>query len=149
VILLAGGLDLERALHAHFDALRIGETEWFRDAADLRRYVREHRQGAVLPDQARPELETGEAPGDLLAAIVRAIGQDRGVHLATLLPHVEHLGIPDRTVLRARLDEEGVPVRRTLRTSEGPGRTGIHRDDVATLLRARAKQVQHALPAGA
>ena len=38
-LLLAGGRDLERDMHRRFSSLRIGNTEWFRDAPPLSDYI--------------------------------------------------------------------------------------------------------------
>ncbi|WP_406501567.1 GIY-YIG nuclease family protein [Streptomyces sp. NBC_01590] len=130
LMVFRGGLDLERALHLYFDALRVDNTEWFRDAEPLRRYVEERAHTIPAP-------RTGPLAGDLVTAIRDAIGGDRGVHLGELLPRVEHLGIADRAQLRDRLDAEGIPVRRSMRTATGVGRSGVHRDDVARVLAAR------------
>ena len=39
LLALGGGMDLERALHARFDAARIDDTEWFKLTSGIRRYV--------------------------------------------------------------------------------------------------------------
>jgi hypothetical protein len=52
LLTLAGGPDLERALHAHFQAHRDGNTEWFELAPTIFRYITA-RQGLGAPD--RPE----------------------------------------------------------------------------------------------
>lgn len=54
LLALDGGPDLERALHAHFDAYRDGNSEWFELAPDVFRYIAA-RQG---PDP-KAELRTG------------------------------------------------------------------------------------------
>ncbi|MER7835318.1 GIY-YIG nuclease family protein [Streptomyces sp. NPDC096040] len=133
VLTLQGGLDLERALHAYFAPYRLDDTEWFRYAAPVRTYVEERTK------QASPSGEelVLSARSELVAAVMAAVGADRGVHLGTLLPTVAHLGIPDRETLRQRLDAEGIPVRRTMRTSEGAGRSGVHRDDLVRLFGPR------------
>ncbi|MFF4900496.1 GIY-YIG nuclease family protein [Streptomyces sp. NPDC001068] len=126
VLTLQGGRDLERALHVYFAPYRLDDTEWFRYAAPVRTWV-EERTRARGPELVLP------ARSELLAAVVAAVGGDRGVHLGTLLPKVAHLDIADRETLRERLGAEGIPVRRSMRTREGAGRSGVHRDDLVRL----------------
>ncbi|MEV5007299.1 GIY-YIG nuclease family protein [Streptomyces sp. NPDC055692] len=137
VVTLQGGLDLEGALHAYFELYRVDDTEWFRYAVPIRAYV-EERVAAI---GASPELVLPTRT-ELVAVVVEAVGADRGVHLSALLPKVAHLGITDRETLRARLKAEGIPIRRSMRTREAAGRSGVHRDDLARLFGSRKARVE-------
>lgn len=77
--------------------------------------------------------EHREALLDWLDHITRG---DNGIHLAELYerlrerPALAHL---DDAALRTVLDHYGIPVRRSFRARGIPGRSGVHRDDLAAL----------------
>ncbi|MGW3735174.1 GIY-YIG nuclease family protein [Streptomyces sp. NPDC005148] len=142
-IVLQGGFALERALHVHFAALRVEDTEWFRNAPAIREYVTDRLRPTPT---GRLALAAGPGASELVTAVVEAVGDDNGVHLRSLLPKVERLGIPDTATLRARLEEEGIPLRRSFRTREGAGRTGVHREDLAAQLEHHARFVIRCIP---
>jgi hypothetical protein len=48
-LVLHGGPALERALHGHFAALRIGNTEWFRSTKALNDFIAAHAAPAATP----------------------------------------------------------------------------------------------------
>ncbi|WP_437089966.1 GIY-YIG nuclease family protein [Streptomyces sp. enrichment culture] len=62
VLLLQGGNDLENALHKHFDADRIGRTEWFVLSPSIRDYITRRKEAeAALRQPYLPE-EAHEPP---------------------------------------------------------------------------------------
>nr|WP_237497943.1 GIY-YIG nuclease family protein [Streptomyces sp. SID8377] len=134
-LVLWGDRDLERALHIYFDPFRVEDSEWFRCTAAVRSYMdKKRRHEDREPVDLAAELAASADPDSLIGTLVRAVGRDRGVHLATLLPQVRHLGIHSREELRLRLKADGIRIRRSMRTREGAGRSGVHRDDLAAFV---------------
>ncbi|MFC8463396.1 GIY-YIG nuclease family protein [Streptomyces sp. NPDC057250] len=142
-MVVRGGPEVERALHRYFDAYRIEDTEWFHLADEVQQYIeerlREHEGRPVWqhPAPARrihlPLIVASDAT-ELVTLTAEAIGTDNGVHLRSLLGRVGGvLGIPNTGELRACLEAEGIPCRRSFRTREGAGRTGVHRNDLLQL----------------
>lgn len=87
------------------------------------------KEGAEEDEPAVPEPAPVEPLLDLLRAF---IGIRPGVHLSTLLDHLQKHGQGEGwTVadLRARLEACGVPVRRSVKVG-GRVANGVHRDDV-------------------
>lgn len=46
-LIIAGSRDTERAMHRRFTSLRIGTTEWFRDAEPLTEFIAHHAEQAL------------------------------------------------------------------------------------------------------
>lgn len=105
LLALAGGPELERALHTHFAAYRNGSTEWFELSPEIFRYV----AGAAGRPQAlvRP---AGVEPWDLAERDRKAaeiVSDDPGISGAEL---ARQLGVNTRTGQRvlARIKGEAV-----------------------------------------
>lgn len=76
LLVLRGGPDLERALHAHFAEHRCGTTEWFELAPPVFRFI-------ASPHPAQPAAtRSGTAPGN-----------DGGPALQDLLDHARQLNV--------------------------------------------------------
>lgn len=60
LLLLHGGVALERALHAQFGAHRVGDSEWFELAPDLVHFIAtkapKHRVGSKRPAKRKPAV---------------------------------------------------------------------------------------------
>ncbi|AKN71239.1 hypothetical protein QR97_16780 [Streptomyces sp. PBH53] len=69
-----------------------------------------------------------EATPDVVAALHRLVGNDRGVLLTRLR---DDLGAADTKTVRALLDAAGIPIRAGVRTRAGNG-PGVHTDDIPT-----------------
>lgn len=91
--------------------------------------VAAYRATPTTPRAAPAEGVSAEPVRVLLSGL---IGEGRGVHLSTVLAHLQERGqgvgweVAD---LRARLDAAGVPVRRSLKVA-GRVAYGVHRDDL-------------------
>lgn len=85
----------------------------------------EEEEGEQAPDDAGPE-----AVRQLLADLI----EDRpGVHLSTVLSHLQEKGLGEGwevAELRARLEAQGVPVRRSVKVDRRVA-YGVHRDDLS------------------
>lgn len=86
-------------------------------------------------EAAEDEPEEGPAapdPGAVRQLLVEAIGDRPGVHLSTLLAHLQEQGQGEGWAvadLRARLEALGVPVRRSVKVDRKVA-YGVHRDDL-------------------
>ena len=76
--------------------------------------------------RAKPAAEESER--DVVAALNRLVGDDRGVLLTRLR---DDLGAADTKPVRTLLDTAGIPVRAGVRTRAGNG-PGVHTDDIPT-----------------
>ncbi|MGW1463856.1 hypothetical protein ACWCPT_05810 [Streptomyces sp. NPDC002308] len=87
----------------------------------------------AIPDEEPTLTEETAAQREQLLALIRTLIADRpGVHLATLLEHLQQHGHgADWTValLRTRLPLLGVPVRRSVKVTRKVA-YGVHRDDL-------------------
>ena len=50
-LILIGNRDLERSMHRQFNALRVGNSEWFRDAEPLSRFITEQVDRLTTPSK--------------------------------------------------------------------------------------------------
>ncbi|WP_413102232.1 hypothetical protein [Streptomyces sp. Inha503] len=98
-----------------------GRTAHAEDAEDAPANESEKGPSAVDPDAVR----------QLLADL---IGDRPGVHLSAVLAHLQERGLGEGwevAELRARLEVQGVPVRRSVKVA-GRVAYGVHRDDLPT-----------------
>ncbi|WP_405391074.1 hypothetical protein OG596_26400 [Streptomyces sp. NBC_01102] len=101
----------------------------------------------AIPDEGEEEEteapETTEAQREHLLALVRDLIGDRpGVHLATLLDHLQKHGQGEGwsiATLRTRLPLLGVPVRKSVKVARKVA-YGVHRDDLPQPSPAEAQQ---------
>lgn len=96
LLALNGGLDLERALHAHFAVERVDDTEWFKLTPEIRRYVAD-RESAMQ----HPVPRVHPAPGKRVAAPQR--GSTEAERATLLSDLVEILGDAPRMTTREAL----------------------------------------------
>jgi hypothetical protein len=68
LLVLHGGPDLERALHAHFAAYRNGNTEWFELAPEVFRYIAMPHPSAASA-AAEPIAATAGVPADRVRTV--------------------------------------------------------------------------------
>ncbi len=80
LLTLAGGRDLESALHFRFQEYRVGGTEWFQMSQEVRRYITDKRKSvgtetpwkipaARSPVEETPEREKQQAVSDILTVL--------------------------------------------------------------------------------
>lgn len=87
----------------------------------------------AIPDEGPAPAEISAAQREQLHALIRDLIGDRpGVHLSTLLEHLQKHGQGegwDITLLRTRLPLLGVPVRRSVKVAKKVA-YGVHREDL-------------------
>ncbi|MFC7869655.1 hypothetical protein ACFUS2_00645 [[Kitasatospora] papulosa] len=97
----------------------------------------------AIPKEDPAPAEVSTAQRDQLHALVRDLIGDRpGVHLSTLLEHLQKHGQGegwDIALLRTRLPLLGVPVRRSVKVARKVA-YGVHRDDLPQPSPAEAEQ---------
>jgi len=84
LLVLTGGPDLERALHARFAADRFDDTEWFQLSPQIKRYIEDrnrqtHRQGERAAPEERRRVVVHKEPTEseqlaLLGDLVEILG---------------------------------------------------------------------------
>ncbi|MEV8402597.1 hypothetical protein [Streptomyces niveus] len=96
--------------------------------------ARASRPTEEIAEGAAPEVEPDAAPGPdaVRTLLVGLIGDRPGVHLSTVLAHLQKQGHGQgwsMADLRARLEAAGVPVRRSVKVARRVA-YGVHRDDL-------------------
>ena len=95
-------------------------------------------ESQLAQDQA--ELEDELTPEEIvLQLVVDLIGDAPGIHLDTLLAHLQQVpqwAAMTRDELRLVLHAAGCPIRRALRVGKRTGIAGVHRDDAQAALDA-------------
>ncbi|MFD5041977.1 hypothetical protein ACFWNI_33545 [Streptomyces sp. NPDC058377] len=97
----------------------------------------------AIPDEAPDAAEVSTEQRERLHALIRDLIGDRpGVHLSTLLDHLQKHGQGegwDIALLRTRLPLLGVPVRRSVKVARKVA-YGVHRDDLPQASPAEGEQ---------
>ncbi|MFJ8883625.1 hypothetical protein ACIRJR_09445 [Streptomyces sp. NPDC102402] len=97
----------------------------------------------AIPDEAPDAAEVSTEQREQLHALIRDLVGDRpGVHLSTLLDHLQKHGQGEGwtvAILRTRLPLLGVPVRRSVKVARRVA-YGVHRDDLPQAFPAEGEQ---------
>lgn len=102
LLALKGDESFEGALHTHFSSLRIGDTEWFNEAPELRQYISTMNARPAIGTMLAASVRRPDRRRALVFELVQKAGPD-GIRPVDIVRQIAdahpHVDVPDRAVI--------------------------------------------------